>query len=123
MNTSPPASNVLKSRLSNATETNNANTSGCNSVSDQSGGDMTTNRLLNQMKNVKSQGDLAWFIVALLEDHKYNPDQWNNYDLYPFLDAMLSYIANMDEDHDKTFSDSNPWKMFAEILYEAKIYV
>ena len=83
------------------------------------------NTLLRQMKRVASWDDLSWFVVALREDHEKNPDQWNNYDMYPFLDAMASCIQKKDqryENYDKPFSKDQPWKTFAEILYAAKTY-
>ena len=45
------------------------------------------------MEGVSSWDDLSLFVVDLLEDHEENPDQWNNYDLYPFLDAIATCIA------------------------------
>ena len=83
------------------------------------------NKLLSQMESVSSWEDLCWFVLALRDDHEKNPDQWNNYHTYPFLDAMASCIAQKDERHvdcDKPFSKDQPWKSFAEILYAAKTY-
>lgn len=122
MNTSPPASNVLKFRLSNATDKSNTNTTGNESVCAQKEEDKTNYELLNRMKNVASWGELSWFIVALKEDHEENPDQWNNYDLYPFLEAMNIYLAERSWDESKPIPEDQPWKTFAEILYAAKIY-
>ncbi len=84
-----------------------------------------SNTLFSQMERVASWDDLSWFVVALREDHEKNPDQWNNYDMYPFLDAMASCIQQKDERYencDKPFSKDHPWKTFAEILYAAKTY-
>ena len=125
MNTSSPASNVLKFRLLSTTDTSDTNTSGSKSVCAQGGGDMTANKLLSQMERVASWDDLAWFVVALLEDYEKNPYQWNNCGMYPFLDAMASCIQQKDEryeNYDKPFSEDQPWKIFAEILYAAKTY-
>ena len=83
------------------------------------------NQLLRQMESVSSRDDLSGFVVALLEDHEKNPYQWNNSSLYPFLDAMASCIQQKDEryeNYNKPFSEDQPWKSFAEILYVAKIY-
>jgi len=86
---------------------------------------MMVNNLLYRKESVNSWDDLSKFVVDLLEDHEKNPNQWNNYDLYPFLDAMASCIANMGMSHknnNKLFSEDQPWKIFAEILYAAKAY-
>lgn len=86
---------------------------------------MMSNKLLRQMESVASWYDLSYFVVALLEDHEKNPDQWNNHTMYPFLDSMASCIQQRDqryENCDKPFSRDQPWKSFAEILYAAKAY-
>lgn len=123
MNTSSPASNVLKSR---SLKTSGTNISGSKSVCTNNGYDPTANKLLSQMESVASWEDLIYFVQALLEDHEENPCQWNNYDMYPFLDAMASCIAYKDEryeeNYDKPFSEDQPWKIFSEILYAAKSY-
>ena len=84
------------------------------------------NKLLRQMERVASWDDLSWFVVDLRDDHEKNPEQWNNCDMYPYLDAMATCIQQKDERHvdcDKPFSKDQPWKSFAEILYAAKVYV
>lgn len=77
------------------------------------------------MERVSSWEDLSDFVLALSVDHEENPDQWDNYHICPFLDAMAFYIQQKDERHvecDKPFSKDQPWKSFAEILYAAKTY-
>ena len=65
------------------------------------------------------------FIDALRKDLQDNKDEWENPSLASFLEAMSSWVADMDGfymNHDKIPPESVSWAVFANILYAAKVY-
>ncbi|MEQ9770672.1 hypothetical protein ABRQ03_07355 [Pectobacterium jejuense] len=81
--------------------------------------------MLDEFFPISSKDDLVKLISALARDFKENPDEWENNDLSSYLEAIASWIEDMDGYYDNTDQplpkDTN-WKIFADILIAAKIY-
>ena len=81
--------------------------------------------MLDDLLPVSSKDGLVKLIVALAKDLKYNPDEWENKDLSSYLEAIASWIEDMDGYYENTNQplpkDTN-WKVFADILMAAKVY-
>ncbi|MFP1727020.1 hypothetical protein [Lonsdalea quercina] len=81
--------------------------------------------MLDEFFPVSSKDDLVKLISALARDFKENPDEWENKDLSSYLEAVASWIEDMDGYYENTNQplpkDTN-WKVFADILMAAKIY-
>ncbi len=83
------------------------------------------NLLKEKIKSIKTRQHLAEFIIMLLNDYKENKDLWENIDIPTFLEAMSGWVEDMHgyyKNKDLPFSEDQPWKMFAEILYSATYY-
>jgi hypothetical protein len=81
--------------------------------------------LHEQISSVNSKEDLAEFIAALRSDLSTNKDTWENPTLERFLEAMESWIRAMDMYYNntgQTLPETPGWKVFADILYAAKMY-
>ncbi len=84
-----------------------------------------TNKLLEKLENIQTRKDFSEFITCLSKDFEQHKEDWENPNLLSFLEAMSSWVEDMDgyyKSHQKPFSENQPWKIFAEILYAAKIY-
>ncbi|MBN3216989.1 DUF7660 family protein [Pectobacterium polaris] len=81
--------------------------------------------MLDEFFPISSKDDLVKLISALARDFKENPDEWENKDLSSYLEAVASWIEDMDGYYENTNQplpkDTN-WKIFADILVAAKIY-
>ncbi|MFP1730836.1 hypothetical protein ACLECU_12380 [Lonsdalea quercina] len=81
--------------------------------------------MLDEFFPVSSKDDLVKLISALARDFKENPGEWENKDLSSYLEAVASWIEDMDGYYENTNQplpkDTN-WKVFADILMAAKIY-
>ncbi len=84
-----------------------------------------SSQLIDRLENVKTRKDLSEFVSALLKDLENNNTEWENASLDDFLEAMSGWIEDMDgyyKNQGKPFSEDQPWKIFAEILYASKVY-
>ena len=81
---------------------------------------------LHEMKDsIVTKDDLASFVEMLRQDFLTNVEEWENPDLEGFLEAMGAWIISMDNAYrnmGKTVPVQPDWKVFADILYAAKIY-
>ncbi|MCW0332962.1 DUF7660 family protein [Pantoea ananatis] len=81
--------------------------------------------MLDDLLPVSSKDGLVKLIEALAKDLKDNPDEWENKDLSSYLEALASWIEDMDGYYENTNQplpkDTN-WKVFADILMAAKVY-
>ena len=76
-------------------------------------------------QNAKSKNDFAAFINALLLDLKNNPQDWENKRLEDYLEAMQSWIEDMDGyyiNQNLPVPENVSWKVFVDILMAARIY-
>ena len=81
--------------------------------------------LTEQMNTVHSRKDFVSWLRALRDDLKENPDGWENGDLESFLDAMATWIEDMDGyyiNRGEPVPQQPNWQVLADILRAAKIY-
>lgn len=81
--------------------------------------------LIEILSNVNDKDEFAKFVGELVTDLRNNPDSWENHSLDAYLQAMQSWVEDMDgwEKNLKiNISDMNVWKLMAHILYASKIY-
>ncbi|NMD52348.1 hypothetical protein HG547_11995 [Shewanella sp. DNRA4] len=81
--------------------------------------------LHEKINTVGSKEDFADFISALRTDLLAHPDTWENPTLESFLEAMESWVGSMESYYKNTGQECPEipgWKVFADILYAAKIY-
>jgi hypothetical protein len=82
-------------------------------------------RLAQLVTGVKSKNDLSTFVVALRDDLRNNPNEWENLSLDEFLSAMADWIEAMEQCYRNTgrpMPELPTWQTIAEILYASKIY-
>ncbi len=78
-----------------------------------------------QANSVRSRADLAAFIEAPRKDLESHQDEWQNPDLWRYLEAMAGWVQDMDgyyRNHGIPFSEDHPWNIMADILYAARSY-
>ncbi|WP_444886544.1 DUF7660 family protein [Microbulbifer sp. JMSA008] len=81
--------------------------------------------LPNKLGEIKTRADFSSFILDVLEDFKNNASTWENTDLANFLEAMAAWTEDMDgfyANQGKGMPENIQWKVFAEIIYAARIY-
>jgi hypothetical protein len=78
-----------------------------------------------EIENIRTREDLAQY-VRELSIRANNPDEnWENMDLYSFLEAMSGWIQEMDGYYKKigkAMPKQPTWKTIAEILTAATVY-
>jgi len=78
-----------------------------------------------KLKSVNSKTDFISFIEHLVEDLKNNPDRWVNLSLSDYLESISNWTEDMEGyylNNDLPYPININWKVFAEILYAAKMY-
>ncbi|OSN03286.1 hypothetical protein AU512_16700 [Lonsdalea iberica] len=81
--------------------------------------------MLDKLFPISSKDDLVKLISALARDFKENPDEWESKDLSSYLEAMASWIEDMEgyyENTNQSLPKDTNWKVFADILMAAKVY-
>lgn len=81
--------------------------------------------MLDEYLSIKNKNDFVNFISALVKDLKENSEQWENKDLYSYLNGMVSWIEDMDgyyENTNQPLPNNVTWKVFSDILMAARTY-
>lgn len=77
-------------------------------------------------KRVESRDDLIGYIFELLDDHDAIGDQWENKDVFTFLQVMAAWLNNCDGYYRNTGQvidmESPGWQLFADALAAAAVY-
>jgi hypothetical protein len=74
---------------------------------------------------ISSKEQLATFVSKLHKDFVANPNEWENQDLERYLEAMSSWLVDMDGYNQNRNSETPiepTWGTFAEVLLAAKYY-
>ena len=83
------------------------------------------NNLESSVQHIKSKEDFLEFLEALNQDFKNNIGTWENKTIDSFIEAMQSWVEDMDGYYINTKQpipkDLN-WKVFADILIASKMY-
>ncbi|GAA0545056.1 DUF7660 family protein [Chitinophaga japonensis] len=78
-----------------------------------------------KISRIDSKEDFLYFLIDLIADFRHNRDEWENKSLESYLDAMASWIADMEGfymNNNIPVPTSVDWKFFARILIAAKMY-
>ena len=75
---------------------------------------------------MNSRDDLIGYIFELLDDHDAIGDQWENKDIYSFLQAMAAWLNDCDGYYRNTGQsvdvEKPSWQIFADTLSAATVY-
>jgi len=81
--------------------------------------------LISKIETIKTKKDFIDFIGLLSEDLKTNTKAWENKTLESFLEAMATWVEDMEwyyKNTNKPIPENVSWKIFADILMAARIY-
>lgn len=82
-------------------------------------------RLDEEVKKVESKEDFISFMEMLINDFNQNKHDWENQTVKEYLEAMKSWIEDMDgyfENTKQPVPDNIDWNFFSIVLYLGKIY-
>lgn len=83
---------------------------------------MRVNELLD---NIESKEDFISFVNSLLNDNQVNNDEWENKDILSYLEAISSWVEDMEGYYDNMKLDiptNIDWKFIATLFYVGKVY-
>ncbi len=81
--------------------------------------------LIRQIERIENKADFVEFCQALLQDFNERGDDWENGTLGGYLDAFAAVADGVDQRYKnlgEKFPDPPTWRLFAEMLYTARIY-
>ncbi len=78
-----------------------------------------------QLEKVKTKQELIVFIKSLRDDFKNNKDDWQNWTLESYLEAVEAWLNDSDGlpmNTGQKIEELSKWELVATILYVGKIY-
>lgn len=78
-----------------------------------------------QVQKIQTKKDFINFLRDLKKDYLKNSSSWENKDIETFLEAMASWVEDMDGfyiNQGLPVPEKPDWKVFADILMGGKIY-
>ena len=78
-----------------------------------------------QVQKILTKKDFVNFLRDLKKDYLKNSSSWENKDIETFLEAMASWVEDMDGfyiNQGLPVPEKPDWKVFADILMGGKIY-
>ncbi|WP_298900949.1 hypothetical protein [uncultured Psychroserpens sp.] len=78
-----------------------------------------------EINKIKDKKDFLNFIGQFIQDFYNNGDSWENNKLNTFLEGMESWVEDMEgyyENMNLPIPENIDWRIFADILYAAKMY-
>ncbi len=81
--------------------------------------------LNENLTKVNSKDEFIKFVGQLIKDLKNNPETWENPNLDNYLEAMQSWVEDMEGWENNLsidISTMNVWQLMANILFASKIY-
>lgn len=79
-----------------------------------------------QVEAIRSREDLSRFVLLLANDLRDHLDEWQNTDLFWYLESLSAWIDSMDGLYRNVRGTHVPeqptWGMFGEMLLAAKYY-
>lgn len=79
----------------------------------------------SELKEITTKKDFVIFLRALKKDYLENLSSWKNNDIETFLQAMASWVEDMDGfyiNQGLPVPEKLDWKVFADILMGGKLY-
>jgi len=77
------------------------------------------------IKNVKSKEDFISFINQLSNDNQVNNNEWENKDIFSYLEGVSAWVEDMDGYYKNMKLDAPTyidWEFIATLFYVGKIY-
>jgi hypothetical protein len=74
---------------------------------------------------IKTKKDFLDFLSSLIKDLDKNKSSWTNKNLESYLEGVESWVEDMEgyyENMNIQLPEDISWRVFADILYAAKIY-
>lgn len=81
--------------------------------------------IIEKIDGIKDKEDFISFINFLLTDNRVNNDEWENKDILSYLDAISSWVEDMEGYYQNMKIDipaNIDWKFIASLFYVGKIY-
>ncbi len=81
--------------------------------------------LSEELDKLVTKQDFSKFVFEMLDDFRSNSANWENQDLSSFLEAIAAWSEDMDgfyANQGRPIPKDINWKIFAEILYAARVY-
>ncbi|ROP59943.1 hypothetical protein EDF81_2766 [Enterobacter sp. BIGb0383] len=75
--------------------------------------------------SASTKDELIKLIYSLVSEIKSNPNKWESNDLPSFLEAMASWMEDMEgfyENMNKPYPDDVNWSVLGDILMAARVY-
>ncbi len=79
----------------------------------------------SEVKTIQTKKDFINFLRTLKNDYVENLSSWENKDIEAFLEAMASWVEDMDGfyiNQGLPVPEKLNWKVFADILMGGKLY-
>ncbi|MEY4591066.1 MAG: hypothetical protein RL497_3142 [Pseudomonadota bacterium] len=86
---------------------------------------MTKLNLSDELDKLATKEDFSKFVFGMLDDFRSDSANWENQDLPSFLEAIAAWSKDMDgfyANQGRAIPKDINWKVFAEILYAARVY-
>lgn len=86
---------------------------------------MTKLNLSKELDKLTTKEDFSKFVLEILHDFQNNSANWENQDLSNFLEAIAAWSEDMDSfyaNQGRPIPKDVNWRVFAEILYAARVY-
>jgi hypothetical protein len=83
------------------------------------------NRSIEQIETIHTRKDFAVFLHELHQEHRDNPQAWENNTLERFLEALAAWTEDMDGfylNQKQKLPEHLEWKTFAHMLVAATMY-
>lgn len=77
------------------------------------------------INNIKDKQSFIEFVKLLVQNLKENPDEWENNSLELYLEAVSSWVEDMEgyySNNNLAIPENINWSVFANILMAAKMY-
>jgi hypothetical protein len=74
---------------------------------------------------IYSREDFVAFVRSLARNFQDNPDEWENINIWSYLDALAAWTEDMDglfHNTGQPLPTNIDWKLIARLLLAAKIY-
>lgn len=79
----------------------------------------------SDVEKIRTRQDFISFLRSLKRDYSENISSWENKDIETFLEAMASWVEDMDGfyiNKGLRMPEKPDWKVFADILMGGKLY-
>lgn len=79
----------------------------------------------SKVNAIQTRKDFISFVRLLVKDFKENPTEWENNNLESFLEALATWVQDMDgyfQNQGLSVPQHADWKLFAQMLMAAKMY-